>query len=85
MILDDKFRKHIYNKTEIIQGDVVVLVVRFTTTYAICAYLQCCEFESRSGRGVQHYVIKYVSDLRQVGNYLRVLRFPPPIKLTATM
>ena len=23
----------------------------------------CCEFESRSGRGVQHYVIKFVSDL----------------------
>ena len=22
-----------------------------------------CEFESRSGRGVQHYVIKFVSDL----------------------
>jgi hypothetical protein len=85
MILDDKFRKHIYNKTEIIKGDVVVLVVRFTTTYAIGAYPQCCEFESRSGRGVQHYVIKYVSDLRQVGNYLRALRFPPPIKLTATM
>jgi hypothetical protein len=26
----------------------------------------CCEFESRSGRGVQHYVIKFASDLRQV-------------------
>jgi hypothetical protein len=37
-----------------------------------------------SGRGVQHYVIKFVSDLRQVGGFLRVLRFPPPIKLTAT-
>jgi hypothetical protein len=31
----------------------------------------CCEFESRSGRGVQHYVIKLVSDLRQVGGFLR--------------
>jgi hypothetical protein len=40
------------------------------------------EFESRSGRGVQHYVIKFVSDLRHVGGFLRVLRFPPPIKLT---
>jgi hypothetical protein len=29
----------------------------------------------------QHYVIKFVSDLRQVGG---VLRFPPPIKLTTT-
>jgi hypothetical protein len=26
----------------------------------------CCEFKSRSGWGVQHYVIKFVSDLRQV-------------------
>ena len=31
----------------------------------------------------QHYVIKFVSDLRQVYGFLRVLRFPPPIKLTA--
>jgi hypothetical protein len=53
----------------------------FTTVYAISAYHhQCCEFES--GRGVQHYVIKFVSDLRQVGNFLR---FPPPIKLTTTI
>ena len=33
---------------------------------------------------IQHYVIKIVSDLRQVGGFLRVLRFSPPIKLTAT-
>ena len=26
---------------------------------------------------------KFVSDLRQVGGFLRVLRFPPPIKQTA--
>jgi len=33
------------------------VVVGFTTTYAISAYHHwCCEFESRSGRGVQHYV-----------------------------
>ena len=31
---------------------------------------------------MQHYVIKFVSDLRQVGGFLRVLRFPPLIKLT---
>ena len=29
---------------------------------------------------IQHYVIKFVSDLRQVGGFLRVLRFPPPSK-----
>ena len=48
------------------------VVVGFTTTYGI-------------GRGVQHYVIKFVSDLRQVGGFLRVLQFPPPIKLTSTI
>jgi hypothetical protein len=32
---------------------------------------------------IQHFVIKFVSDLRHVGGFLRVLRFPPPIKLTA--
>jgi len=31
------------------------------------------------------YVMKVVSDLRQVGGFLQVLRFPPPIKLTATI
>jgi hypothetical protein len=61
------------------------MVVGFTTTYANSAnHHWCCEFESRSGRGVQHYVIKFVSDLRQVSGFLRVLWFPPPIKLTAT-
>jgi hypothetical protein len=38
-----------------------------------------CEFEFRSGRSAQYHVIKFVSDLRQVGGFLRVLQFPPPI------
>jgi hypothetical protein len=46
------------------------MVVGFTTTYEISAYHHCCcEFESRSGREAQHYVIKNVSDLRQVGGF----------------
>ena len=32
---------------------------------------------------IQHYVIKFVGDLRKVGGFLWVLRFPPPIKLTS--
>ena len=32
---------------------------------------------------IQHYVIKFVTDLRQVCGFLRELRFPPLIKLTA--
>jgi hypothetical protein len=34
---------------------------------------------------IQHYVIKFVIDIRQVGGFLRVFRFPPPIKLIATI
>jgi hypothetical protein len=34
---------------------------------------------------MQHYVIQVVSDLRQVHDFLWVLQFPPPIKLTATI
>ena len=47
------------------------LVVGFTTTYA--------------GWDAQHYVIQFVSDFRQLGSFLRVLQFPLPIKLTATI
>jgi hypothetical protein len=46
------------------------MTVRVTTTNAISAYHhRCCKLKSRSERGVQHYVIKFVSDLR----------LPPPI------
>ena len=31
---------------------------------------------------IQHYAIKFVSDLQQVRGFLRMLRFPPLIKLT---
>ena len=59
------------------------MVVGFATTYAIGAcHHWCCGVDSHSGRRVQHYVIKLVNDLRQVGGFLRVLRFPQPIKLT---
>jgi hypothetical protein len=48
------------------------MVVGFTTSYAIGAYHHWCyEFEFCSGRGVQHYVIKFVSDLRQVLSMIR--------------
>ena len=32
---------------------------------------------------IQQYVIKLLSEMRQVNGFLRVFRFPPPIKLTA--
>jgi len=58
------------------------MVVGFSTTCAVSAYHHwCCEVESRSGWGVQHYVI--VCQWLQVSGFLQVLRFPPPIKLPA--
>ena len=58
------------------------MVVGFTTTYAISVYHHwCCEFESWSGRDVQHYVIKLVSDLRQVDGFLHQWNWPPRYNL----
>jgi hypothetical protein len=58
----------------------VLLLVGLTTTCATSAYHhQSCEFKPCS---IQHYVIKFFSNLRQVDGFLRVLRFPPPVKLT---
>jgi hypothetical protein len=36
-----------------------------------------------SNSSIQHYVIKFVRGFQQVDCILQVLRFPPPIKLTA--
>ena len=54
------------------------MVVGFITTYAINEF----KFQSGEVYSIQHYVIKFVSDLRQVKGFLWVLWFPPPIKLT---
>jgi len=46
------------------------MVVGVITTYAISViHHKHCQFEPRSGEvySIQHYVIKFVSDLRQVG------------------
>jgi len=62
------------------------IVVGCRTTYAINAYHHWfCKFKSRSGRGVPNYLINFLSDLRHVGGFLRVLRFPLPINLAATI
>ena len=46
------------------------------TTNVVSSKTPHCEVYS-----IQHYVIKFISDLRQVGDFLEVLRLPPPIKL----
>ena len=65
------------------------MVVRFTTTCAISVSITTKLVSWNPFHGevypIQHYVIKFVSDFRQVGGFHRVLQFPPPIKLTATI
>jgi len=64
------------------------IVVGFTATYAISAYHnERYDFESHSGEmySIHHYVIKFGSDLDQGDAFLEVFRFPPLIKLTATI
>jgi len=36
-------------------------------------------------QAMQHYMIKFVSDLRKVDGFHRVFRFHPSIKLTVTI
>ena len=62
------------------------MVVGFTTIYAISTYNHYCTnvVSSYPFHGevywIKHYVIKFVSDLRQGGGFLLVLWFLPPIK-----
>jgi hypothetical protein len=60
------------------------IVVEFKTTRISAYHHWSWEFESYSGEvySIKHHVIRFVSDLRQVAGFIRVLRFPPPIKLT---
>ena len=58
------------------------MVVGFTTTYMHSVPITTDGVSSNLDQGE---VIKFVSDLRQVGGFLRVFWFPPPIKLTATI
>ena len=62
------------------------MVVGFTTTYAISAS-NVVSSNPRSGEvnSIQQYVINFVSDLRQVGGFLRVLSYLPIMKLTTTI
>ena len=64
------------------------MVVGFTKTCAITESVpittNVVSLNPANGKvySIQHFVIKFVSDMQQVGGFLR---FPPPIKLTATI
>ena len=52
------------------------VVVGFTTTYGI---------SDGEVYHIQHFMIKFVSDMREVVGFLPKLRFPPQITLIATI
>jgi monoamine oxidase len=56
----------------------VQLIDKHGRTYTVSMLLSNIQVYS-----MQHYVIKFVSDLRQVGGFLLICCIPPPIKLTA--
>jgi hypothetical protein len=60
--------------------------IRFTITYGISAWSDTKVVSSNSANGevysMERYVIKFVSDLRQIGGFPRL---PPPKHLTATL
>ena len=57
-----------------------IMIVVFTTTYAISAYPDQFKFHSGGVYSIQHYVIKFDGDLRQMGGFLQALLFLPPNK-----
>ena len=47
--------------------------------------MQSVPITTKAACSIQDYVIKFVSDFRQVGGFPLVVRFSPPIKPTATI
>jgi hypothetical protein len=82
LILTYKFHLHKYDRGHRGRDR---MVVGFTTTCTISVYHYLGLWVRSPLMAIQHYVIKLISDLRKTIEFLRVLRFPPPIKLTATI
>ena len=63
------------------------MVVGFTTVQSVPITTYVVSSNPVHGElySIQHYVIMVISVLQQVGGFLRVLRFPPPAKLTTTI
>ena len=64
------------------------MIVGITTTCAISAFHhKVVSSNPVHGKvdSIQHYMIKFASDLQQVCGFRRVLGFPPLIKLMATI
>ena len=63
-------------------GAVVVVIVWYLD---LQLPMQSVPIITKVVSSMHYYVIKLVSDLWQVGDFLQVHRFPPPIKLTVAI
>ena len=63
----------------------MVILIPYLDVYNTHSYHGPFKTGGRHGEvySIQHYVMKFVSDLRQVGSFLWILPFPLPIKPTA--
>jgi hypothetical protein len=80
--------KILHDKTEVQKNNGVIVAVIVWQLYLHYNYKcnQCLKLWVQNPlMAIQHYVIKFNSHLRQVDGFLRVLQFPPPIKLTVTI
>jgi hypothetical protein len=75
-----QYKQLLYKRQKVATEILLKVVLNITITPKVRSNLRC----SDEVYSIQHYVIKFDSDLRQVSGYLQVLRFPPPIKLTVT-
>ena len=73
------------------KGSVVVLIVYYLdlqlSVQSVTNTLKVVSLTPVYGEvySIEHNVIKFVSNVRQDGGFLRVLWFPPSIKLTSTI
>jgi len=85
-----KLKLHQSMKRTIVQHGAVVIVWLLDLQLPVQAVPSTAKFMGSNPvygemYSIQHYVIKFVGDLWQVGGFLRVLRFFPQIKLTDTI
>jgi hypothetical protein len=73
-------------KIHLILDTIICLIVTYVELVSFSGYwydihLNIVVLKSKMVFSIQHYVIKFVSDLRQISGFLWVLQFPPSIKL----
>jgi hypothetical protein len=77
-ITSNSHNNHCHGRGRIVVGLTTTCAIMTITTNVVSSNHAHGEVHS-----IQHYVIKCISDLRQIGGFLCVLQFPPPIKLIA--